>query len=310
MGALRPQNAVYYSPMEVQSKRGDESSVPSPLATEIKQAVPPADGFSLWFLGQNSFVLRSPDGMVIAVDPYLSDYCATRGTGKTPTPKSRLFPPPLLPAELDCDVVLLTHSHCDHADPETLSVLAGKTNISLFAPRDAAKVALDAGFPPERVRTINAGESFDLARAGTRVTASFALPTDGSDLNHVGYLLGFPNGSTFWNTGDTAWHETLPILATAIFKGTLPEGKTGPDLMAVCINTGYGNLSHWDAARLAGAAKPHFAIPVHWDLFPHNSCDPFPFKTSLEKNAPESVYSPLEHGRRYDYSGGNISLVL
>jgi L-ascorbate 6-phosphate lactonase len=206
-------------------------------------------------------------------------------------------------------VVLLTHSHCDHADPETLSVLAGKAP-NLVAPRDAAKVALDAGFPPERVRIIHAGESFNLSGGGTSGTASFALPTDGSDLNHVGYLLVFPNGSSFWNTGDTAWHETLPMLATAVFKGSLPAGKTGPDLMAVCINTGYGNLSHWDAARLAGAAKPLFAIPVHWDLFPHNSCDPFPFKTSLEKNAPGSVYSPLEHGKRYDFSGGKISLVV
>ena len=283
---------------------------PSLLTTEIKKAIPPADGYSLWFLGQNSFILKAPDGMVIAVDPYLSDYCATRGKGTQPTPKSRLFPTPLLPAELDCAVVLLTHSHCDHADPETLSVLAGKADMSLFAPRDAAKVALDAGFAPERVRIIHAGESFDLARNGTRATASFALPTDGSDLNHVGYLLVFPNGSSFWNTGDTAWHETLPMLATAVFTGSLPAGKNGPDLMAVCINSGYGNLSHWDAARLAGAAKPLYAVPVHWDLFPHNSCDPFPFRTSLEKNAPAARYSPLEHGKRYDLSKGKLSLAL
>ncbi len=295
--------------MEVQTSQGTGFPIPSPLATEITEAVPPSDGYSLWFLGQNSFVLKAPDGMVIAVDPYLSDYCATRGKSRLPTPKSRLFPPPLLPAELDCNVVLLTHSHCDHADPETLSVLAGKSDIDLFAPRDAAKVALDAGFPSERVRIIHAGECIDLDRGGPRITASFALPTDGTDLNHVGYLLVFPNGSTFWNTGDTAWHETLPMLATAVFRESLPAGKAGPDLMAVCINSGYGNLSHWDAARLAGTAKPRYTVPVHWDLFPHNSCDPFPFRTSLEKNCPGTVYSPLEHGVRYDFSEGKLSLV-
>lgn len=291
------------------------------LAADIRDAVPPKDGFSAWFLGQNSFVIKGADGFLIAIDPYLSDWCATRGKASVPTPKSRLYPPPLLPDELRVDLVLLTHSHCDHADPETLSALAANYRVRVVGPRDATTVALASGFPAERVRTIHAGEEFTFERkpgvlataerfrSGSiqgclDVRATFALPTDGTDLNHVGFLLRFPNGATFWDTGDSAWCDFLPVLAGSSVRAGLPKDAKGPDVMAVCINAGYGNLSHWDAARLAGSVTPRFAVPTHWDLFPHNRCPPEPFKTSLEKNAPGTAYAPMERGRRYDLKSG------
>lgn len=299
-------------------------------ALSIREAVPPPAGFSVWFLGQNSFVLKGPDGFLVAIDPYLSDWCATRGKTADPTPRSRLFPPPLGPEELDVDLVLLTHSHCDHADPETLAALAANKRIRLAGPRDAVQVALSAGFPSERVRTLHAGEDArfspsggilalaesirsqagaspgnGIPRTGIAVKTTFALPTDGSDLNHVGFLVRFPNGASFWDTGDTAWSESLPALATSGLRSSL--GEAGPDVTAVCINAGYGNLSHWEASKLVGAARSKYAVPAHWDLFPHNRCDPFPFKTSLEKNAPGTAYAPMETGLRYDFSEDGFS---
>jgi len=283
------------------------------LARDIANARTPTGGFSIWFLGQNSFVLKGSDGFTIAVDPYLSDWCATRGKSTRRTAKSRLFPPPLQAAELDADLVLLTHSHCDHADPETLGVLARKARIRIAGPVDALRIASDAGFAPERLRVAHAGEELVYGRppgifaaiqriragqgeSGVIIRVTFALPTDGTDLNHLGFLIRFPGGGTFWNTGDSAWCEQLPELAGA--------GVAKPDVMAVCINAGYGNLSHWDASKLAGAVGARFVVPAHWDLFPHNSLNPEPFRTSLAKNAPAAVYSLMERGRRYDYQKG------
>jgi L-ascorbate 6-phosphate lactonase len=289
-------------------------------------------GFVLRFLGQNSFILTDSKGFSVAIDPYLSDWCATRGRSTEPTAKSRLFPPPMRPEDLDVDLVLLTHSHCDHADPETLTALAPKRHIRVAGPRDALKVAEKAGISAERLRLIHPGEEITfynkpgvLAAAehlrrgtgerGLRVKATFALPTDGSDLNHLGYLLQFSDGSTFWNTGDTAWCDTLPMLAAGEAVKTVQEWKSevqkteaeyGPDVMAVCINAGYGNLSHWDASRLAGAAHARYVIPAHWDLFPHNSLNPEPFRTSLEKNAPGSAYFLMERDRDYWFSEGKL----
>jgi len=306
-------------------------------------------GFVLRFLGQNSFILTDSKGFSVAIDPYLSDWCATRGRSNEPTAKSRLFPPPMRPEDLDVDLVLLTHSHCDHADPETLTALASKRHIRVAGPRDALKVAEKAGISAERLRLIHPGEEITfynkpgvLAAAeqirrgggerGLRVKATFALPTDGSDLNHLGYLLQFSDGSTFWNTGDTAWCDTLPMLAAGEVVKTIrewknegtqesqgepgtseslssPENPPGPDVMAVCINAGYGNLSHWDASRLAGAARARYVIPAHWDLFPHNSLNPEPFRTSLEKNAPGSAYFLMERDRDYWFSEGQLQLA-
>ncbi|AEJ20739.1 MBL fold metallo-hydrolase [Gracilinema caldarium] len=303
-------------------------------------------GFSLRFLGQNSFILTDARGFSVAIDPYLSDWCATRGTSTQPTAKSRLFPPAIRPEELDVDLVLLTHSHCDHADLETLKALAPKRHIRIAGPRDALKIAEKAGISAERIRLIHPGEEITfhskpgvLAAAeqirsgsgerGLRVKATFALPTDGSDLNHVGYLLQFSDGSTFWNTGDTAWCDILPVLAAGEVVKTIqawraenteespgepgtseipssPESPAGPDVMAVCINAGYGNLSHWDASRLAGAAHARYVLPAHWDLFPHNSLNPEPFRTSLEKNAPGSIYFLMERDREYRFNEGQL----
>lgn len=301
------------------------------------------NGFSLRFLGQNSFILTDSLGFSVAIDPYLSDWCANRGTIGAPTEKSRLFPPSIAPEDLDVDLVLLTHSHCDHADPETLRALGSKKHIRVAGPRDALKVAEKAGLSAERLRLIHAGEEINffnkpgvLAAAeqlrrktgerSLRVKATFALPTDGTDLNHLGYLLRFSDGSIFWNTGDTAWCDTLPQLASGEVLRTIREWKQenkpekerddsadmtlfGPDVMAVCINAGYGNLSHWDASRLAGAAHAHYVVPTHWDLFPHNSLNPEPFRTSLEKNAPGSIYYLLERDRDYWIHEGKLELA-
>lgn len=281
------------------------------LIKDIASAIPPAEGFSAWFLGQNSFILKGADGFLVAIDPYLSDWCATRGKSGAPTPRSRLYPPPIPPSSLEVDLVLLTHSHCDHADPETLEALAGNQRIRVAGPYDAVAVARRAGFPEGRLTLLHPGQEERFpgegASPGISVRTTFALPTDGSDLNHVGFLLSFPGGATFWDTGDTAWADGLADLAVAAVRRSLREGVAGPDVMAVCINAGYGNLSHWQASRLVGAAKPRFAVPTHWDLFPHNYCDPAPFRISLEKNAPGSVYAPMEQGRRYDYSPGTFT---
>jgi L-ascorbate 6-phosphate lactonase len=281
------------------------------LAADIAAARAPADGFALWFLGQNGFVLKAPDGLTVAVDPYLSDWCADRGSGRFVSGRSRLYPPPLAPGGLAVDLLLLTHSHCDHADPAVLAALAGDARVRLVAPWHAAELARAARWPEDRISLIHAGQELAFsapaaAAPGLAVRGVFALPTDGGDPNHLGYLLRFPSGASFYLTGDTAWTDTLPLLVTETLAPGLAPGAAGPDLMAVCINSGYGNLSHWDAARLAGAVKPGLAVPVHWDLLPHNSLDPFPFANSLAKNAPGVLYAPLERGRRYLWSKGKL----
>lgn len=264
----------------------------------------PENGFLLWWLGQNSFVYKNAQGTRVAIDPYLSDFCATGRQAGAATERSRRFPPAIEPEELDCDWILLTHSHCDHADPLSLQALAKNTKAQVAGGVKSLAVAHEAGFEVSRCYPLCPGEELDLD-AQLKVRVSFALPTDGSDLNHMGFLLMGKDGSSFWNSGDTAWSELLPELACAVLKNA--DGSIiRPNVFAVCINAGYGNLSHWEAAKLAGAAEAQIAVPTHWDLFPHNSLDPFPFKNSLSKHAPSTLYRPLEQGACYQWQGGSL----
>ncbi|MCX7655102.1 MAG: MBL fold metallo-hydrolase [Treponemataceae bacterium] len=346
------------------------------LMKNIKGAHIPPFHLGIWFLGQNSFIFKDSQSFTVAIDPYLSDYCATKGIILGPTEKSRRFPPPISPEELEVDLILLTHSHCDHADPETLQGIvrslfqgheesrstneyrgAGSvgnkgfrlaTSLRIGGPRLALEVARKAGFPLEQLRLIQVGEEVFFSKKpgilaaaerlrsgnsekGILVRGTFAIPTDTTDLNHMGFLIRFAGGIVVWNTGDTAWsHHLLDLSGKEVREvvqqwrkedaagnpkesiqreqnslSAEPSGAIplrGPDLMLVCINAGYGNLSHWEAACLAGVAEPRVVIPTHYDLFPHNSLDPRPFKTSIEKKAPHSLCEILEVGRGYLYS--------
>src|SRR5262245_12842308 len=85
----------------------------------IHQRVVPPGHVVLWWLGQSSFVLKSPAGMIVAIDPYLTNSCGEIAVGSGLS-VDRLFPSLILPEHLRVDVIALSHSHQDHCDPKTI----------------------------------------------------------------------------------------------------------------------------------------------------------------------------------------------
>ncbi len=85
---------------------------PTSTAMDILNTQLPQDTIALWWLGQAGFVLRSSSSIVY-LDPFLSEHPA------------RLIPP-LFAAEVGppADLVLCTHEHWDHLDPQALRGLA------------------------------------------------------------------------------------------------------------------------------------------------------------------------------------------
>lgn len=76
---------------------------------------------TMWWLGQAGFFIKSPGGTVLALDPYPSNSCKAIGD-KHGFDMDRLVPPPLDPTELaGVDAYVMTHSHQDHCDPETIA---------------------------------------------------------------------------------------------------------------------------------------------------------------------------------------------
>lgn len=263
-----------------------EQKTPSAMfMREIEETSVPQGETAVWFLGQNSWILKADNGTLLAIDPYLTDFCASGRTGEK-KPKSRLLPIFIEPEDLRVDLVLITHSHTDHADPFTLERLNIKESALFLAPFQAVKVLENAGIPSERILLMHPLECREVK--GLKITGSFAEPTDFSDLNHMGYIVEFPGGKVYYNSGDTAKSELLKHVAA--YK---------PHWMSICINGGYHNLSHWEAAEITAAIHPQIVIPCHFDMMPHNLQAPHMFRKSLWEKSKIIKYLRMDYYRAY-----------
>jgi len=252
------------------------------------QAYRPAKGkTAVWHLGQNSWILKGNEGTILAVDPYLTDFCASKRTRER-VPKSRLLPIFIEPEDLVADVVLVTHSHPDHADPFTLERLAIKESARFLGPWQALKVMTEAGIPQGQ-QTLMHPLQTETVR-GVEVTGTFAEPTDFGDLNHMGFVVKFSGGRVWYNSGDTAKSALLEHVKA--FK---------PAMMAVCINGGYHNLSHWEAAEITALVQPEVAVPAHYDMMPHNLQSPHMFRKSLYEKTKAVRYLRMEYYTAYEF---------
>jgi L-ascorbate 6-phosphate lactonase len=231
-------------------------------------AVPP-EGLAVWFFGQNGFVLKTHTGPLIAIDLYLTNSCAEREP-RFQFRLDRQLPVFVEPEDLDVDIFVTTHSHQDHADPETLARVAHEKSTRFVGPWESVRTYIASGIPEDCCTLLHANQTLELG-GGVQVTGTFALPTDFTDLNHLGVLIRFANGITFYDTGDTGYCELLPSL--------LPRN---PDICAICINGGYNNLSPAQAARIIEAVNPKVAIPCHYDMMVNNVGNPEMFGVSLD----------------------------
>lgn len=250
----------------------------NPYMQEMRDTRVPPGSLAAWWLGQNGFVFKTPSGVLLSVDAYLSDSCADLGR-EVGLNLTRAVPVFIPPEEFAVDYFLCTHSHCDHADPETIRRLPPTV---CAGPGLACEVFAGCGVPPERIRELYAGGRRDFGDCA--VHGTFALPTDDTDLNHIGLVLAVEGGPRIYITGDTDYSELLASAA-----------RLKPDAMICCINGGFNNLSWWEAAEVARLVQPRLAIPCHYDMFPDNREDPESFRAALRCKAPSVEYCRLEH---------------
>ena len=209
----------------------------------IRDFTVPENSIAIWYLGQNGFILKSDNGPLIAIDPYLTNSCAELYKDSFPFRLDRQLPVFIEPQALYVNIFLVTHSHTDHTDPQTISRLLIKKSAWFVGPWEAHRNLLNWGIPKENATLIHPNQTVEMD--GIKITGTFALPTDDTDLNHIGYLIEFMNGIRFFNTGDTAYFDLYARLN--------PEDV---DICTVCINGGVHNLSHMDAARIVQKIHP------------------------------------------------------
>ena len=188
------------------------------------------------------------DGVKVIVDPYLSDSVAA----VNPANKRRVA----VDETFFCikpDVLILTHDHLDHTDPETLDIILNKwTGICVLASQNAWK----------HVRAYGKDHNYVMIDRGTYWTQGEiyfqAVHAQHSDDAAMGVLITYQN-ETYYVTGDTLYHD----------KVIEDVKKTGRSIEAVFlpVNGVGNNMNMADAARFAQAVCAKKVVPIHFGLF-------------------------------------------
>ncbi len=219
----------------------------------------------LMWLGQSGYLLK--EGVQeVCIDPYLSD-AVLQEEGRR-----RLYPPPIQPEELQAQVVVCTHRHLDHLDPDAILRMP-LDQITFLAPADCEEILRSLG-----VRHYRAFDAGTVIQSGKlRLEAVFAAHT----VPAVGVLVHAEKADLYFS-GDTLYDP-----------GLLSLRNRRMDLALVCINGRLGNMNAEEAARLVKHLGVRVGIPNHYDLLEGNTADPAPFL----KGVPFGLL--LERGRTY-----------
>lgn len=255
-----------------------------------KFSVPPG-ALTVWWLGQNSFLLKSPGGTIITIDPYLSNSCeeAVKPLGLD---FSRQIPIPMAAGDLACvDMLVFTHSHLDHMDPETIKPYreAGGRGPYLAPCETWERLQTEIGVPRDQITMTWPNKICTIGDLTLRTT--FAIGFGSDDMTHVGYLVSVADGPTFYFTGDTSF-EDLVWMGVKDHK---------PDVMITVINGAFRNLGPAEAAKLAEQIQPKVVIPCHHDMFRSNTMAPQMLQTNLILLGLGERYRLLNHCDPYTY---------
>lgn len=234
----------------------------------LTQPVGP-ENLGVFFLGQAGFLLKTAGGKLIAIDPYLSDCCHRYFGFK------RLMPRILEPEDLQLDLLLISHSHYDHFDPDSVPVLLSGGKTKLVAAKDVEAECQRLGLKGD-ITYLSCGDS--ACADGVTVTG---VPCDHGELapDALGLLVEAA-GKKIYYMGDTAYRPEY--LDSPLFRDL--------DLLILPINGAFGNLNEEQAARVIGTLKPKLAVPCHYWNFAEHGGDPGLFQKKMEQLAPDCAY--------------------
>ena len=232
---------------------------------------------AFWGLGQVGVAIKGPEG-VLYVDPYLTDSDGAGGS------LERTYPPPVAPAEVtNASVVLLTHDHIDHTDPDTLLPMAeASSGVRFIAPTTSRNTLVEAGLDPGGITVPEVGEPLEVG--GARVTA---IPSAHTELEYdpekghayLGYVVEW-NGVTVYHAGDTVIYDGLieTLSAWQIDVAFVPIN--GRDFFRTSRGL-IGNTDFREAAELAEVLDFGLLVPTHYELFDFNAADPGHFASFI-----------------------------
>jgi L-ascorbate metabolism protein UlaG (beta-lactamase superfamily) len=224
------------------------------LAQTIAQTQVPAGQVMAWWLGGTGFVFKTPAGTQVYVDPYFTN-CVARIFGV-----ERAVPPPIGAEEARPDLLIATHWHEDHLDPEGLPIVARSSQAQFLGPPSCVSRLLGWLVPRDRVSAIRDGQSHtfrDVTISAVAARHVAGIPGWETD-DAIGLLLDF-GGLRVYHSGDTEYDLRLRALA---------YDKAHPiDVCMLVINGAGGNMNAHEAALLAWQLGARTVVPMHHVLW-------------------------------------------
>ena len=208
--------------------------------------------FSFKWLGQGGFDIALGDKRII-IDPYLSDSVSQTDGFK------RMMPLPCSPADLHSDLIITTHDHQDHLDPDTICAVPVESNM-FAGPESCVSHLRRLGIPESRIRRFGAGDVIHLGNARL-----MGVPAAHTSPEAIGVIIEY-HGTRLYFSGDTLYDKRLEDI-----------GSLGIDVMFICINGRLGNMDYREAAKLAAALPCRVVVPNHYGMFAENTVDPESF---------------------------------
>lgn len=209
-------------------------------------------------LGQAG-LLFDLDGVRVMVDPYLSNSVEglePKNYRRQPIDESFF--------DIKPDILVLTHNHLDHTDPETLKKLFSRHN---------GICVLASGNAWQTVRKFGGDNNYIMFNRGTVWTEKGirfeAIHAEHSDDKAVGVIISY-DGKNYYITGDTLYNKKV-----------IKDINVPIDVVFLPINGVGNNMNMTDAAQFAREIKAKTAVPVHFGMFDSINAGEFNFKNKV-----------------------------
>ena len=196
------------------------------------------------WIGQAGLLIET-SGKKIMVDPYLSDSVEKINpkNWRRAAVDESLF-------EEDIDMIVITHDHLDHLDPQTLEKFLEKDKaLTVLAPYNAW----------QQVRKNGKNHNYVMFNRGTIWTQDgitfTAVKAEHSDLTAIGFIIEDDEFKVYV-TGDTLYNKDI-----------FPELPKNLDAVFLPINGVGNNMNIYDAKQFAEMTGAKKAIPIHWGMF-------------------------------------------